>query len=89
LVGTAGDSLSYHRGFPFTTKDSDNDVLSSANCAVYNKGGWWYNACYKSSLNGQYMPGALNKGPGMNWFHWKNSRLSVKKTEMKIRPKGF
>ncbi|XP_068681746.1 microfibril-associated glycoprotein 4-like [Montipora foliosa] len=87
--GTAGDSLSYHRGFPFTTKDSDNDGWSSGNCAVTKKGGWWYNKCYKSNLNGQYMPGAINKGPGMNWYYWKNSWLSVKRTEMKIRPKGF
>jgi len=35
--GTAGDSLSYHCGSPFTTKDQDNDSWSS-NCAVRYKG---------------------------------------------------
>ncbi|XP_015768380.1 PREDICTED: fibrinogen-like protein 1 [Acropora digitifera] len=87
--GTAGDSLSYHRGFPFTTKDNDNDGWSSGNCALTNKGAWWYDSCYKSSLNGQYMPGALDTNPGMNWYYWKNSWISMKRTEMKIRPKRF
>lgn len=88
MVGTAGDALAYHHGFPFTTKDSDNDG-SSSNCALNKKGGWWYNACYKSNLNGQYMPGAINKGPGMNWYYWKNSWYSVKRSELKLRPKEF
>ena len=35
--GIAGDSLSSHRGYPFTTKDQDNDSWSS-NCAVRYKG---------------------------------------------------
>ncbi|XP_015762093.1 PREDICTED: microfibril-associated glycoprotein 4-like isoform X1 [Acropora digitifera] len=82
--GTAGDSLSYHHGSPFATKDRDNN-----GCALTNKGAWWYKSCYKSSLNGQYMPGAIDKNPGMNWYYWKNSWISMKRTEMKIRPKRF
>ena len=85
--GTAGDSLSYHRGSPFSTKDRDNDA-SSSNCASRRKGSWWYKNCYYSNLNGLYMNGKDNN-EGMVWYHWKNNHKSVKRSEMKIRPKLF
>ena len=85
--GTAGDSLSYHRGSAFTTKDRDNDADSS-NCALSYKGGWWYNNCYHANLNGLYLNGKTDT-KGMVWYHWKNSHYSVKRSEMKIRSKDF
>ena len=36
-------SLSYN-GYPFTTKDQDNDN-NGHNCAVTETGAWWYNSC--------------------------------------------
>jgi len=86
-AGTAGDSLGYHRGMAFTTKDRDNDKYASS-CALLDKGAWWYNSCYKSNLNGLYLPGSTNY-EGMTWIHWKKKNYSVKRSEMKIRPKGF
>ncbi|KAL9989438.1 hypothetical protein ACROYT_G003987 [Oculina patagonica] len=85
--GTAGDSLTYHRGSAFTTKDRDNDQWSS-NCALSYKGGWWYNSCHSSNLNGLYLNGK-DDTRGMRWYHWKNNDESVKRSEMKIRPKDF
>lgn len=85
--GTAGDSLRYHRGSPFSTKDRDNDAASS-NCASIWKGAWWYKRCHDANLNGLYMNNK-NSGKGMVWYHWKNNRESVKRSEMKIRPKDF
>ena len=51
--GTAGDSLSLHRGQPFATKDKDRN-----RCAVTYKGAWWYDGCHRSNLNGLYHHGA-------------------------------
>ncbi|KAL9985717.1 hypothetical protein ACROYT_G008155 [Oculina patagonica] len=65
--GTSGDSLSYARGYPFSTKDQDNDTWSN-NCAVSFKGAWWYADCHPSNLNGVYHHGAHTSfADGVNW----------------------
>ena len=87
--GTAGDSLSRHRGYPFSTKDQDNDSWSS-NCAVQYKGAWWYESCHNSNLNGLYHHGKHSShADGVNWLHWKGHYYSAKRAEMKIRPVKF
>ncbi|RMX47536.1 hypothetical protein pdam_00002182 [Pocillopora damicornis] len=59
--GTGGDALlslnKPIRNMRFTTKDKDNDVKSSGNCALNNKGGWWYNSCHNANPNGLYKGG--------------------------------
>ena len=41
--GTAGNSLTYHNGKKFSTRDRDNDESwSTRNCAQKDKGGWWF-----------------------------------------------
>ena len=49
----SGDSLSYHQGRPFSTKDRDNDIAVT-NCALSYKGAWWYKNCHRTNLNGKY-----------------------------------
>jgi hypothetical protein len=84
--GTAGDSLSWHRGMAFSTKDRDNDKWGK-NCAAVNKGAWWYNACHHSNLNGLYHHGKhKSTADGVNWKTWKGYYYSAKRAEMKIRP---
>ncbi|XP_078367311.1 microfibril-associated glycoprotein 4-like [Oculina patagonica] len=88
--GNAGDSLSWHRGQPFSTRDQDNDNSAGNNCASKWHGAWWYNKCHQSNLNGIYRH--RNPSPladGVNWFHWKGHKYSLKRTEMKIRPVDF
>ena len=79
FAGTAGDSLGYHRGMSFTTKDRDNDKSGGGNCALGSEGAWWYKHCYNSNLNGRRI----------SWYHWKNSYYNLKRSEMKIRPEDF
>ncbi len=87
-TGTAGDSLAYHNGMEFSTRDRDNDQSSGTHCAELGRGGWWYNGCYYSSLNSPYVdaPGDSSDRRGIIWYHWKGWFKSVKSTEMKIRP---
>ena len=84
--GTAGDSFKGHINMAFSTKDRDNDGLGSGNCAaVYSTGAWWYKACHASNLNGKYL-GDTTSAKGVTWWHWKNAYVSLKFTEMKLRP---
>ena len=81
--GNAGDSLGKHSGRKFSTIDRDADT-SSNSCAQHYKAGWWFYACYRSNLNGQYLPGHVGSG-GVKWKQWR-SKESLKYAEMKLRP---
>uniref|UniRef100_A0A1X7TZ40 Fibrinogen C-terminal domain-containing protein n=1 Tax=Amphimedon queenslandica TaxID=400682 RepID=A0A1X7TZ40_AMPQE len=83
--GTAGDSLTYHNGYRFTTRDNDNDHRSFSNCAQQYTGAWWYYTCYYSSLNGHYFNNSTITSQGIIWWYWKNARISLKFSEMKTR----
>jgi len=85
--GTAGDSLSSHRGMAFSTKDRDNDASSGSSCSTSYKGAWWYGSCHRSNLNGRYLKGKHSSyADGVNWYSWKGYYYSVKRAEMKIKP---
>ena len=87
--GNSGDSLAFHRGMPFTTKDQDSDS-EDGNCAITFKGAWWYKDCHHSNLNGLYLRGNhSSEADGVNWIHWKGYFYSLMRTEMKIRPGDF
>ena len=89
-VGRGPDSMVYHNGNQFSTYDQDNDKAGVRNCAAYFKGGWWYNACYYSNLNGPHAQPPASEGGNHNsrllWWDG-SSFLYVPYTEMKIRPK--
>ncbi|XP_077139581.1 tenascin isoform X5 [Ranitomeya variabilis] len=84
--GTAGDSMTYHNGRPFSTYDKDNDSAIT-NCALSYKGAFWYKNCHRVNLMGRY--GDKSHSQGVNWFHWKGHEHSLEYAEMKIRPVSF
>ena len=84
--GTAGDSLGAHNNRMFTTYDNDQDIQSEINCALFYKGGWWYNSCHSSNLNSQYLGGIhVSFADGVNWLTFKGQYYSLKTVIMKLR----
>ena len=79
-----GDSFTPQDGMKFTTIDRDNDKYPT-NCANSFHGGWWYNACHKSNLNGRYLSGTSSYGEGINWYTWRGYYYSLKSAKMMIR----
>uniref|UniRef100_H2ZK89 Fibrinogen C-terminal domain-containing protein n=1 Tax=Ciona savignyi TaxID=51511 RepID=H2ZK89_CIOSA len=86
--GNAGDSLSYHNGRPFSTKDVDNDSNSGGSCAVTHHGAWWYGSCYQSHLNGEYLKCQTTTNRAASWNTFHAGLYSHKFIEMKFRPRG-
>ena len=82
--GTAGNALAHRKNRPFSTYDQDHDIWDG-NCAVLYKGAWWHGNCGNSNLNGLYLGSPVDDNRGMSWYDWKNKRVLLKKSEMKIR----
>ncbi|KAG4078677.1 hypothetical protein HA402_015267 [Bradysia odoriphaga] len=86
--GTAGDSLSYHAGSKFSTFDVDNDVWLEGNCAQSHTGGWWYNSCDTSNLNGKYFNGTVSelaRFQGIYWNDFHGPTYSLRAVKMLIK----
>ena len=86
-TSTVGDAMltNYNlNNMYFSTRDRDNDrYYRGGSCAVKFHGGWWYNSCSMSNLNGRWgsrAPGGL-MWDGINVKH----RLYATYTEMKVR----
>jgi ficolin len=68
--------------------DKKNDLLSSDECALRKRGGWWYNACADSNPNGFYWNGTYSTyhNEGIHWNQWLGNKYSLPFVEMKMRP---
>ncbi|XP_068191739.1 angiopoietin-related protein 2-like [Antennarius striatus] len=88
--GNAGDSLTWHNSKRFTTLDRDLDAYPG-NCAHYQKGGWWYNACAHSNLNGVWYRGGHYRSrhqDGVYWAELKGAAYSLRRVTMMVHPNG-
>ncbi|KAB0400215.1 hypothetical protein E2I00_009503 [Balaenoptera physalus] len=62
---------------------------SGGNCALYQRGGWWYHACAHSNLNGVWHRGGHYRSryqDGVYWAEFRGGAYSLKKAAMLIRP---
>ena len=88
-TSTAGDSLEFHNGQPFSTLDEDKDADLHVHCAQRYKSGWWYKDCHDSNLNGiWYNDGDLadpSIPDGIMWEHWLGDYESAKTSVMAVR----
>ncbi|XP_063041214.1 tenascin isoform X2 [Engraulis encrasicolus] len=84
-TGTAGDSMTYHNGRHFSTRDRDRSDIRF--CAMSYRGGWWYRNCHEANLNGVY--GTDRNHQGVIWTTWKGKEYSIPFVEMKMRPTSF
>ncbi|XP_071806320.1 microfibril-associated glycoprotein 4-like [Asterias amurensis] len=83
---SAGDSLAYHNGHPFSTKDQDNDGWVGIDCAQRDRGAWWFKACCHAHLNGHYYHQThVAYAKGLVWVNWIGYYRSLKTCSMKIR----
>uniref|UniRef100_A0A1X7T2Y1 Fibrinogen C-terminal domain-containing protein n=1 Tax=Amphimedon queenslandica TaxID=400682 RepID=A0A1X7T2Y1_AMPQE len=83
--GTAGDSLYWHNGLRFSTRDNDNDNFGD-NCAEDYSSGWWFRSgCFIVNLNGRYSNASPQRAKGIHWSSWTGFYTSLKFTEMKTR----
>ncbi|XP_076157845.1 tenascin-like [Alosa pseudoharengus] len=84
-TGNAGDSMTYHNGRVFSTRDRDLSDIRV--CAISYRGGWWYRNCHEANLNGLY--GTIKNHQGVIWTTWKGKEYSIPFVEMKMRPTSF
>lgn len=71
----------------------DNDRWDSGSCARSHFGGWWYNACDESNLNGKYFSEEAeknldykNQNEAIRWKTWSDMPHSLRNVRMMIRP---
>lgn len=78
-------------GLPFSTRDQDNDQKNDINCAKHLSGGWWFNNCGRSNLNGRYFQSPPPKQrhqrkQGIFWKTWRGRYYPLRSSVMMIAP---
>ncbi|XP_037313051.2 angiopoietin-related protein 3-like [Pungitius pungitius] len=88
LSGDLPDPMINHTGMMFSTKDRDNDNHQESNCAHDHTGGWWYNACGDTNLNGRYFhmrpKGRSDRRRGIQWKPAQKTYFSLKLTQISV-----
>ncbi|XP_070817239.1 angiopoietin-related protein 3 [Chaetodon trifascialis] len=88
--GDLPDAMAHSTGMRFSTKDRNNDNHRNSNCTRNYTGGWWFNACGETNLNGRYLwlraKGRSMRRKGMHWKPGTGPSYSLKMTKITVRP---
>ncbi|XP_026882487.2 angiopoietin-related protein 3 [Electrophorus electricus] len=89
LSGNVPDAMSNHTGM-FSTNNKDNNQHKDSNCAPNYTGGWWFNACGDTNLNGPYTwmrsRSRTLRRKGIYWRPGRRSSYTLRSTKISIRP---
>ncbi|XP_047446599.1 angiopoietin-related protein 3-like [Mugil cephalus] len=89
LSGNLPDPMSNHTDMMFSTKDRDNDKNQDSSCAQQQAGGWWFNACGDTNLNGRYFhvrpKGRSERRRGIQLKSGRKAAYSLKFTQISVR----
>lgn len=88
MFGFVADCFTANRGINnmmFSTKDKDNDIHNSSDCANIYRAGWWYSNCHCANPNGQYLSGKntqlaerIRYEASGKWYSLKSTQFMVK-----------
>ncbi|KAF7223143.1 angiopoietin-related protein 3-like [Nothobranchius furzeri] len=88
LSGSLPDPLSNHTGVMFSTTDRDNQE-----CPNQKSGGWWFNTCADTSLNGRYFRvkpnGRSERRRGIQWRSGRKVFSSLRFSQISVRSVAF
>ncbi|XP_054458724.1 angiopoietin-related protein 3 [Anoplopoma fimbria] len=88
--GDLPDAMANSTGMRFSTKDRNNDNHQNPKCARSYTGGWWFNACRESNLNGRHLwlraRGRSMRRKGIYWKPGTGPSYSLKMTKITVRP---
>lgn len=91
VAGDTADALANITGTQFSTKDMPND--NHRNCPRHQTGGWWFDSCGETNLNGRCMwlraKGRLMKRRVIHWRPSTGPSFSLKTTKMSVRPAPY
>lgn len=87
--GDLHDAMTNATGTKFSTKDTNSDQRNSV-CTRSYTGGWWFNNCGETNLNGRYLwmraKGRSMRKRGVHWRPDTGPSLYLKMTKMTVRP---
>ncbi|XP_026521759.1 angiopoietin-related protein 3 [Notechis scutatus] len=94
ITGNIPNALPEQKEIKFSTKDHSNSTERKLNCTESDSGGWWYNVCEETNLNGRYIrsssKGKLErKKRGLYWKPQKGKPYLLKSTKLMIYPTDF
>ncbi|KAL3047137.1 hypothetical protein OYC64_021377 [Pagothenia borchgrevinki] len=87
--GDLPDAMANSTGMRFSTTDRNNENHRNSNCSRSYTGGWWFNACRETNLNGRYLwlraKGRSMRRKGIHWKPGTGPSYALKTTKMTLR----